>query len=230
MIIDAKNPIELGRIGENEARIVRFNLSEFSAYPNARFVLVNMRTMDKAAYPVSAIQHEGNYLYWTVKSSDLTHAGWGKCEIIAYEGDVIIKSVIYETLVLKALDGSETPPEPWESWVEKVSGDADRAEAAAEVLTNCSAESETLEPGAEATAHYADGVFFFGIPRGERGETGAQGPEGPRGATGETGAQGPEGPRGATGATGAQGEPGLESVLVGTMISGNKYQLGIERV
>ena len=48
-------------------------------------------------------------------------------------------------------------------------------------------------------------------PAGEKGETGATGPQGPageKGETGETGAQGPAGEKGETGATGAQGPAG----------------------
>lgn len=198
MIVDAIHKIDLGRLGENDARIIRFNLSDFSDYPNASFVLLNMRPTDAVAYPVSSVVHEGNYLLWTVKSGDLAHAGDGKCEIVAYENDVIVKSVIFETTVRKALDSSENPPSPWESWVQEVleaSEDAQEAaqdaQEAAQEITSMTATAETLEPGSSATASYSDGVLTLGIP---------------------------------------SGTPGMESVLVGTQISGNKYQLGIERV
>ena len=54
----------------------------------------------------------------------------------------------------------------------------------------------------------------FGIPQGEKGDTGPQGPKGDTGATGsqgpkgDTGATGPQGPKGDTGATGPQGPKG----------------------
>lgn len=44
--------------------------------------------------------------------------------------------------------------------------------------------------------------------KGEQGETGAQGPQGEKGEQGETGAQGPQGEKGETGATGATGAQG----------------------
>ena len=52
---------------------------------------------------------------------------------------------------------------------------------------------------------FIDNVDTGKPARGEKGETGATGPQGPQG---ETGATGPQGPQGETGATGPQGETG----------------------
>ena len=56
----------------------------------------------------------------------------------------------------------------------------ERAEAAAEVLLDCSAIATTLPAGSSATASYDvdNGVFHFGIPRGNKGETGDTGETG----------------------------------------------------
>lgn len=61
-----------------------------------------------------------------------------------------------------------------------------RAEAAAEILLDCSAVATTLPAGSSATASYSPetGVFSFGLPRGEQGEAG---PTGADGADGEDG-------------------------------------------
>ena len=45
----------------------------------------------------------------------------------------------------------------------------ERAEAAANLLLECSASATTLAAGSTATASYEDGVFSFGIPQGEAG-------------------------------------------------------------
>ena len=45
-------------------------------------------------------------------------------------------------------------------------------------------------------------------PKGEKGDTGPQGPKGDKGDTGDVGPQGPKGDTGATGATGSQGPKG----------------------
>lgn len=65
-----------------------------------------------------------------------------------------------------------------------------------EELGNISATATTLEAGSSATASYNEGVFSFGIPRGNtgaQGETGAKGDKGDKGDTGETGATGATG-------------------------------------
>ncbi len=46
------------------------------------------------------------------------------------------------------------------------------AEAAAALLSDCSAEATTLSAGSAATAAYANGIFSFGIPKGDTGDTG----------------------------------------------------------
>ena len=53
-----------------------------------------------------------------------------------------------------------------------------------------SAEATTLEAGQSATATIEGSVLKLGIPKGDKGDTGAQGAQGPKG---DTGAQGPAG-------------------------------------
>ena len=198
IVIDAQNGkrIFLGRIGENETRVVRFNISDIVVnYPEAEFTLLNRRPGDVYAYPVSSqyISVEGGTLYWTIQSGDLTVDGIGECEIKAAQNGKIVKTVIWMTYVLRALDGSANPPEPWESWVEQVEDAAEDATVAAALLENASAEAETLDPGASATASYANGVFSFGIPRGAAGQDGRDGRDGRDGSDGTDGAPGADG-------------------------------------
>lgn len=77
-------------------------------------------------------------------------------------------------------DVSTEPPTPQEtSLIEQaiaaLNDGVDRAEAAADLLENCTATAVTLEPHSEATASYEDGVFRFGIPRGADGSGGGGG-------------------------------------------------------
>ena len=170
MIIDATKEKEnvIGRLGENDATVIRFPVGDIvSEFPGCSFNLVNRRPKDKDGYPVLAIEHDRNYVLWTVTSSDLSQEGIGECELIATQDNVVKKTIIYTTRIYHAIDGSGTPPEPWESWVQHVKDDADRADAAADLLRNANAEAETLEPDQPATASYSDGTFYFGIPRGE---------------------------------------------------------------
>lgn len=67
-----------------------------------------------------------------------------------------------------------------ESIIPEMTELVERAEAAAEVLLDCSAIATTLPAGSNATASYDvdEGVFSFGIPRGAKGDTGATGETG----------------------------------------------------
>ena len=175
IIAEPGKKVHLGRIGENEARAVQFDISQTQAeFPGASFSVLNMRPQDPDAYPVNGqfIRIEGSNLYWTLQSGDLTEDGLGECELKATVDGVIVKSEIWTTEICPALDGNGTPPEPWESWQQQVEDDADRAEAAAELLEHPGAEAETLPAGSQATASYDDGVFHFGIPKGDTGEDG----------------------------------------------------------
>lgn len=135
IIAEPGKKVHLGRIGENEARAVQFDISQTQAeFPGASFSVLNMRPQDPDAYPVNGqyIRIEGSNLYWTLQSGDLTEDGLGECELKATVDGVIVKSEIWTTEICPALDGNGEPPEPWESWQQQVEEDADRAEAAAE--------------------------------------------------------------------------------------------------
>ena len=94
----------------------------------------------------------------------------------------------------------ETPTPVEQSLIEQaiaaLNDGVERAEAAAELLENATAEAETLAPGSDATAEYVDGVFLFGIPEGVQGIQGETGPQGIQGETGPRGEQGPQGEKG----------------------------------
>lgn len=87
---------------------------------------------------------------------------------------------------------------------------AEAAQSAANGINNIKVAANTLEAGSQATVQISDGVggvkvITYGIPRGDTGETG---PQGPKGDTGETGPQGPKGDPGETGPQGPKGDPG----------------------
>jgi len=137
-IIDAKQctAIALGRLGENDYTVVRFDVSAWlNELPGAVIGLYNQRPGDGAAYPVAGITVEGGIATWTVTSAELTQTGEGKCELVAIAGEVVAKSAIFLTMVFDALDGSGESPEPWEEWQQQfviLKGEAEQAAERAE--------------------------------------------------------------------------------------------------
>ena len=170
--------ILLGRAGENDHTRVIFDVSGWLAeYPSAVIGLYNRPARQEAAYPVANIQRDGASVVWTVKSCDTAEEGRGQCELVAIDGETIVKSAIFDTAVSPALTGSATPPAPWEEWMAEFVRLKGEAEAAA-------------EDAAEAASHYPmiqDGVWMvWDVTGGEYVSTGieAQGPQGEKGDTG----------------------------------------------
>lgn len=144
---------DLGRLGENIYRRIRFDISEYEAqYPDATYYLMNQRPGDDAAYPVAEVTNDGDSLYWTVGSADLFASGQGRCELIVMDGEMVAKSIIYLTVVHPALDGNGTVPSPWESWLEQFVALKEAAEAAAEAAAQ----------SAEQAAQYAVRIEMVG--------------------------------------------------------------------
>lgn len=126
-------PLMLGRLGENEHTRVGFDISAYlDEYPGAEATILNQRPGDSAAYPVPNAEMDGTILYWMVQSADLSREGFGKCELVLTLEGVIVKSGIYITRVLPALDGSGDAPDPWQSWLETFQGYAQDAQQGAE--------------------------------------------------------------------------------------------------
>lgn len=144
----------LGRLGENEYTKAVFDISTWPVgdYPGAGFTLLNLRHGDTEAYPVATVTVEGTKVVWTITDTDLSAEGLGRCELVMLDGDVVAKSEIYITSVRPALDGSATPPEPWESWQTVFAGLKDDAVAAAEDAEQSADRAEQ----AAANAGYMD--------------------------------------------------------------------------
>lgn len=144
----------VGYVGENEYRMLIFDIGALQEeYPQGEFSLTFQRPDDPAAYPVPGEQIEivDDTLCWTMSDADLAKSGAGQCQLILTDGATVAKTQIYAVDVRAALDGSAEPPEPWQSWVESVTG---AAEAASRSAVDAKAEADR----AEGYANQAEGV------------------------------------------------------------------------
>jgi len=149
--------VPLGRVGENESRCIVFDVSWLSDFPGADLILYNRRVMDEDAYPVfpDKLQLEDGKLYWIVTSADLAAEGSGKCEVAAYLNGTIVKSEIYHTVCLAALDEHKEPPAPWQSWQRELVSLAQAAEEAAQAAAQSEQAAETAKQDAETAGESA---------------------------------------------------------------------------
>lgn len=202
--------ILLGRCGENLARTVEIDVSEYlKEYPGAVVTLLHRRHGESGIYPV-AVELRGGCLVWQPTSADTAIVGDGEAEVRVTVDGVLAKSKILSTMVDKSLTGQETDaPEPGMDWVDKIT-------TAIGSVKNMKAEAESVAYGEPATAEYdgKTGTMHFGIPEGRPGRDGAPGAKGDpgeKGATGSPGPQGEQGPKGDPGVQGPQGDPGSDA-------------------
>ena len=124
-IIDANSStvLALGRCGENLARKVLFDITDFEhIYGVGTVEVLYQRPNDAQPYPL-AVQRDGTSIVWNVTSTDTAiPSAFGKCELRYYSGETLVKSKIWQTWVENALStpSETTPPEPEQGWVDKV--------------------------------------------------------------------------------------------------------------
>lgn len=114
--------ITLGREGENLARSVIFDISDWiSAYGGDGTVsLIAQRNGDTEPYPCT-VTVDGSAVTWLVTAADTARQGYGKCELRYAVGDVLVKSETWRTYTADSLGTPQPePPEPQQGWVDKV--------------------------------------------------------------------------------------------------------------
>jgi len=117
--------IPLGRQGENNVETVQFDVSGWAEkYGEGAFELLHERCLDTAPYSCP-IEVGYNVVSWLVRNSDTAYAGRGQAELIYAVNGAIAKSVIYQTSVLRAVDGDADFPDPYDDWLRQMHEDAE---------------------------------------------------------------------------------------------------------
>lgn len=225
--VNPKRPIMLGQFGENDARKVIFDISEWvTDYGTGSAQLLHRRYGDVEPYPCT-VTKEGNRVVWTVQAADLQPGGYGEAQLSYYVNNTLVaKTPVYRTLAQYSLTGDTSGDAPAASWVEQVIAVGAKVEAAA---TRAEEAAIQAEAAANSAPYVGDDGFWYewdpdnnqfirteypatgpqGI-QGEKGDTGDTGPQGERGLQGiqgEKGDTGDIGPKGDTGDTGPKGDP-----------------------
>ena len=163
--------IFLGRVGENEARDIVFDITGLvERYGEGTCNLIHQRIGDDKPYPVAVTQTSENVV-WTVKDVDVAKPGCGKCELIYMVNNVVAKSYIYTTVAEESMgDPTEEIPEVGSYWLDNVlqySADAkESAQQAAQSAdsalafknTTAQLQAETGQMAGQASVFCADAL------------------------------------------------------------------------
>lgn len=171
----------LGRQTENGVTVISIDVQSWlDQWPGMETVIMATRPGENAAYP-AATRMDGSCIVWTANGADTAIAGRGTAEILGLVDGVRKLSQIVRTRIKMSTVATTTdPPEGAQPWVDTVINAADE-------IKKMTATAETLQPGDEATASYADGKLTLGIPRGVAGAKGDTGDPGAKGDKGEPG-------------------------------------------
>jgi len=105
--------LPLGRQGENLARQVLFDFSEWrQAFGPGTVRLMVQRPMDPIPYAPAIFAAVGGGAIWTLTAKDTAADGYGNCELSYYAGDALVKSQVWRTWVEPSLFPDSEPPDP----------------------------------------------------------------------------------------------------------------------
>lgn len=110
----------LGRQGENLAREIEFDISEWvEEFGEGTVQGLHQRKADPAPYPINLVVADGKAV-WTITSADTAYIGSGRCELRYVVGETLVKSMTRKTLVAQSLEGEIANPEALPDWVAEV--------------------------------------------------------------------------------------------------------------
>ena len=154
VIINANSSsvLHIGRVGENNATKVVFDISKWiEEYGKGEVTLVieQNEVISLIGTTDPALQFEGNKVTWLVSDAFTKMEDRGKCELYYSIDNVKVKSVLFDIVVTKSLDGyEEVAPTPYDGWINQLLDAAGEVSAAVEYAER----AETAAKQAEETA------------------------------------------------------------------------------
>ncbi|MBP5462241.1 MAG: hypothetical protein J6Y20_08970 [Lachnospiraceae bacterium] len=157
IVIKDRIVIPLGRIGENEATTIKFNIASFfPGLSGALYELVHKRPGDASAYLVRD-KDDGRvrdgFVTWVVKDSDLGEtSGNGTAQLTAYKDGVRIKTVTFTTQIADGMGVGPKPKKPEQPWVDQV---FEECQSVKDLASETSVYAESASASAAEAAEYA---------------------------------------------------------------------------
>ena len=156
--------IKIGRTSENDAEVVRFNVSGWPDLygSGGAFVLVHRRPNEEQPYVCAASVAEDGWLEWVIQAADVEITGKGEAQLTYVINNTVAKSVIFTTRISRSLGQPGELPEPYENMIEElieaaanITIDAYRAETAKEKAEDAQIAAEAAQEKAEQSERAA---------------------------------------------------------------------------
>ena len=157
--------IKIGRTSENDAQIVRFDVSDWPDLygSGGSFVLVHQRPNDEQPYVCAAAVAADGWLEWIIQDTDVQITGKGEAQLTYVVNSVVAKSVIFTTKISRSLGQAGDLPEPYEDKIDElietaanITVEANRAEAAKEAAETAQGKAEDAQGAAETAQGKAE--------------------------------------------------------------------------
>lgn len=124
---ERRNPLYLGRCGENLAAQVLFDVSDLiEEYGDGTAAVLHKRCGDSGPYQAET-ETDGETVTWPITSTDTGAAGDGRAEFQWIVDDVVVKSQLYSTHVDKSMESvtAATAAELWVSQLQALLAEAE---------------------------------------------------------------------------------------------------------
>lgn len=118
--LESNEALWLGHQGENEALEIQVDYSNWvKLYGEGTIALVNIRNAETDGYLVG-LDVDNHIAKWLVSSADTEKAGVGQAEFRYTVGDVLAKSKVFKTYVVKSITDGAEPPSVWQSYIDQI--------------------------------------------------------------------------------------------------------------
>lgn len=144
--------VKLGRQGEHMTQTVKIDCSAWlEKLPECSLIVAAIRPGESEVYlPTVAV--EGGVITWNILDQDTAHAGGGRGEVRAMQGDKIKKSCVFRTRIEPSLEGSGSTPVTPPDWVQTILAAVGAAQTAAETAAAQARTAATQASDAAAQA------------------------------------------------------------------------------
>ena len=167
MIINANSNsvLHIGRVGENNATKVVFDISKWiEEYGNGEVSLVIEQNgvISLIGTIDPALQFEGNKVTWLVSDAFTKMENRGKCELYYSIDNVKVKSVLFDIVVTKSLDGyEEVTPTPYDGWINQLLDASGKVSGAVEAAKRAEDAAKKAEEVSISTPYIGENGNWF---------------------------------------------------------------------